>query len=239
MDSKDSYFILALETSGRFGSVVAGKNDTVFLEKSFSDILRHSAELFGTTRQILSELNAQPRDVKEVYISSGPGSFTGLRIAFAAAKGWHLVNGARVVAANTMDVLAQNALQYIKDKNINSKQACDARVGIIIDAKRGQFFTAVFKYINGQWQRVSEDQMLTAAEFLNSYCGGGPPMWLLGEGLLYYQKLFSHPDVIILPQEYWHARASAVFAVGRKLAKAGQYSNPAGLVPNYLRRPVE
>src|SRR5687767_5600003 len=80
------------------------------------------------------------KDLTELYVSAGPGSFTGLRIGITVAKTLAFATGARVVAVPTVRVLVENA-------------PADARHAIIVlDAKRDQIFTARFERIEGRWQ---------------------------------------------------------------------------------------
>ena len=79
--SPDKPLILAVETSGRYGSVALGAGSELLAERSFTGQMRHSAELFGAIRHLLSDFGRRPCDIEHVYISIGPGSFTGLRLS--------------------------------------------------------------------------------------------------------------------------------------------------------------
>jgi hypothetical protein len=80
----------------------------------------------------LNRLGRRPREIEHVYISAGPGSFTGLRIAVAMAKTMGLAIGARIVAVDTMDVIAANTREYIAESS-----SALAKFATILDAKRG------------------------------------------------------------------------------------------------------
>ena len=71
---------LAVETSGRIGSVTIGKQGKILAQRTFSGPMTHSIELFPAISTLLSDLGKRPADIHQVYISIGPGSFTGLRI---------------------------------------------------------------------------------------------------------------------------------------------------------------
>lgn len=218
-------FALALETSGRIGSVSVGMGQNLSDEKTFSAPLRHSAELFDTIINLLKNLNKKPNQIEHIYISMGPGSFTGIRISVAVAKMMALASQTKIVAVSTTDAMALN----ITDNNIS-------RIAAVIDAKRNQFFIAVFEKQNGSWQKVLADCMLTAEEFKEQFDRPEAPIWLLGEGLLYYAEKFETDNIKILDQQYWSPRAGNVFRVGAKMALEGKFSDPVSLVPFYLRR---
>ena len=109
-DSKSQGLILALETSGRTGSVAIGTISQMLNEIEFSGQMRHSAELFPAIDTLLKGADKNPQDITEIYISAGPGSFTGLRIAVSFAKTMNLATGAKIVALDTLDVIAANVI---------------------------------------------------------------------------------------------------------------------------------
>ncbi|NIA17164.1 MAG: tRNA (adenosine(37)-N6)-threonylcarbamoyltransferase complex dimerization subunit type 1 TsaB, partial [Planctomycetes bacterium] len=100
---------IAVETSGRAGSVAIGFGNRLSEEKTFSGNMRHNAELFETIIELLQRVDKSPSQIGQIYISAGPGSFTGLRIAVTLAKTMALANNAKIVAVNSLDVLAENA----------------------------------------------------------------------------------------------------------------------------------
>jgi tRNA threonylcarbamoyladenosine biosynthesis protein TsaB len=215
---------LALETTGRIGSVAIGIDGKLSDEKTFSAPLRHNAELFDTIDVLLKQLSAAANQINHIYISIGPGSFTGVRISVTLAKMMALANQCKIVSVNTSDVIAQNVI----DESTN-------KIASIIDAKRGQFFIAVFERKNNQWEKIQPDCMMTADEFRAKF--GNEPIQLLGEGLLYYAKNFETANIKILDNNLWSPKASNVFKLGTQLAQQGQFADPVGLVPLYIRKP--
>ncbi len=215
---------LALETTGRVGSVAIGCGQALSDEKTFSAPLRHSAELFGTITELLEKSRKILNQTKYIYISIGPGSFTGIRISVTVAKMMALATESKIVAVNTSDAMALN----VDDVKIE-------KLATIIDAKRGQFFIAAFERKNGLWEKILPDCMMTAEQFKEKF--DSEPIWLLGEGLLYYSKKFETENIKILNEKFWSPRASNVFKIGVKMAMENKFSDPAGLVPLYLRRP--
>jgi len=219
-------FALALETSGRIGSVAVGCNGELSDEKTFSAPLRHSAELFDTTIKLLEKFGKKANQTKHVYISIGPGSFTGIRISVTVAKMMALAAHSKIVAVSTTDAMALN----VDDSSIK-------KIATVIDAKREQFFIAAFERQNGTWQKTLPDCLMKAEEFKEKFDRPDEPIWLLGEGLLYYDKKFSTDNIKILDKEYWSPRASNVFKAGSQMAAKGNFCDPVSLVPFYLRRP--
>lgn len=223
---------LAVETSGRTGSVAVGIGDKILGETAFSGIMTHSAELFPAAEILLKRIDRPISDLAHIYIAAGPGSFTGLRIAVTTAKMMALANGTKIVAANTMDILTVNASEFIKDKKIKI-----SRLATILDAKRKQFYVGLYENTHGNWQKTTTDRLITASDFVARFARPDDPIWLLGEGLVYYKDAFGAPGVRFLDEAYWPVRARAVYSVCRKKAKEGDFADPTTLVPNYLRRP--
>ena len=223
--------VLSVETSGRTGSVAAGRGDEISAEKAFCGLMRHSIELFPAIKAVLAQIGSSIADVTEIYVSAGPGSFTGLRIGITMAKMTAFATGARIIAVNTLEAIAQNAGIYIEQSGKNI-----GRIATILDAKRKEFYVAVFERLGVQWLKTDGDGLMRAEEFLKRFAGGTEPVWLLGEGLVYYKKAFIGRGIRFLDEDYWPSRAGGVYTVGRRMAKAGFFADPATLVPQYFRR---
>ena len=129
--------ILAVETSGRLGSVALAAGRQLLAETVFSAPIRHSAEVFPAICNLLSRFSRQREEIEQVYISVGPGSFTGLRVAVAFARHFALATSARVCAVPTLDVIAENCRKIGQPPE---------HLAVVPDAKRTQVFAAIFAY---------------------------------------------------------------------------------------------
>jgi tRNA threonylcarbamoyladenosine biosynthesis protein TsaB len=224
--------ILAVETSGRTGSVAIADGQQMLAEAVFSTPVRHSAEVFPAVCGLLSRFNRRPDQIQHVYISVGPGSFTGLRIAVTIAKTMHLANAVKIVAVYTSDCIAANAADYPQTEGKELK-----KIATILDAKRGQFFVAVYQNSDGGWIKTLPDCLMTPQEFIQRFADTAEPVWLLGEGLVYYKHLFNAPGIEFLDSSFWCPRAAKVHLLGYKMACEGHFADPQTLKPVYLRRP--
>jgi len=223
---------LSVETSGRLGSVAIALGRRLLGKRCFSGPMRHSAELFGAASELLGECGKIPSQIEHVYVSAGPGSFTGLRIAVTLAKTMCLAGGVKVVAVDTLDVIAENASDCINQGSFE-----DGTIAAIIDAKRGQFFVAVYRNNNGQWTKSTSDCLMTAAQFIDNFAGKSECIRLLGEGLVYYKDRFRADGIEFFDERYWYPTAEKVHFLGWQSARKGRFSDPLRLLPNYLRRP--
>lgn len=222
---------LAFETSGRNGSVSVGIDGEILAETRFSGQLRHSAELFSAAEEMLSSIGQKPEEVGKIYCVIGPGSFTGIRISVTTAKMYALATNAKICGINTMDALALNASEFEKD---TSTQV--SKIATVIDAKRGLFFICGFEKQQGKWVKTYEDKLVKAEEFVAEFCQNSP-VWLLGEGLVYYKDDFACENVKFLPEKYWPGQSKNVYLMGHQKSEQNEYVDPVKLAPFYLRGP--
>jgi len=232
--------ILSVETSGRMGSTAIALGEQILSEADFTSPMRHSAELFPAIDGLLDRFSRGPQEIEHIYISVGPGSFTGLRIAVTFAKTMHLANAAKIVAVDTLDVIAANAIDLTTDSPSHE------RIATILDAKRSQFFIAVYQRNTqyairdtqySRWDKIVPDGLMTAEEFLDKFADSDRPVWLLGEGLVYYKDKFKADGIKFLDDATWYPKAAKVHLLGWEKAQAGEFADPLTLQPNYLRTP--
>jgi len=222
---------LAVETSGRNGSIASVDAGAVREELEFPHGLRHAAEILPLIDRLCRNRGWSPADVQHLYVSAGPGSFTGLRIAVTLAKTMAFATGVKLVAVPSVRVLAHNAPP-------------DARhVVIVLDAKRDQIFTARFERAadadddpDAAWVEREPARL----DALSAVLARAPrPVHLLGEGIPYHLQFIppTDPAVIVTPEPLWRARASVVAAIGGTMAATGQFADPDRLTPIYIRPP--
>lgn len=226
-NKKSEPIIIAVETSGRYGSAALAQGSQFLKEVRFSSAMKHSAELLAVIEKMLNDFGKKPEQIEQVYISIGPGSFTGLRIAVAFAKTMFLANKCKIAAVDTLDVIASNITEPEKYK----------RIGTILDAKRGQFFAAAYELENGnKYRKTLDDCLITAGDFLEKNVNS-EPIWLLGEGLVYYRDNFKTDGVNFLDEQYWWPKASRVHQLGCEKAQDNLFEDAYSLQPFYLRQP--
>lgn len=215
---------LAIETSGRIGSIALVEDQRVLIEEQFPHGLKHAAEIIPLIDRLCKSRGWTPFDLRELYVSTGPGSFTGLRIGITLAKTLAFTTGARIVSVPTVGVLAENA-------------PLDAQnIIIVLDAKRDQIFTARFERRIDHWLAVEPAHLDSLSAMLQR---SPRPVHLLGEGIPYHQKFIpaDDPAIHLTPPDSWRARAAAVARLGVELARDGQFTDPQILSPLYIRKP--
>src|SRR5258708_894953 len=166
---------LALETSGRLGSVAIVEDGRLIGEDVFAHGLKHAAEMIPRIDTLLKAAGWQPADIREIYVSIGPGSFTGLRIGITLAKTLAFATGAKIVAVPSVEVLACNAPPEARD------------AVIVLDAKRDQIFTARLHQddLTAPWNITEPAHLDSLVEMLKR---SPRPVYLIGEGIPFHEK---------------------------------------------------
>jgi tRNA threonylcarbamoyladenosine biosynthesis protein TsaB len=215
---------LAIETSSRVGSVALVEDGHVVAEDEFPHGLQHAAQLVVRIDQLCKARGWMPADLEELYVSVGPGSFTGLRIGITLAKTLAFATGARIVAVPTVQVLAENAPADAGD------------LIIVLDAKRDQLFTARFARQNNRWVEREPAHLDDLASML---ARAPRPVWLLGEGIPHHRQFIPADDASTFVSDpgFWQPRAVAVATIGMELTKQAAFVDPDRLVPLYIRKP--
>jgi len=195
---KKKSLILAVETSSRIGSVAIALNGKMLGETIFSSPLKHSAEVFPAIRGLLDQFDLNPDQIEHICISVGPGSFTGLRIATTIAKIMQLAQSVKIVAVDTLNVVAANVINLIPENALSASNhklpdMDGERVAAVLDAKRGQFFIAVYERDTDNernaagrafWGKILPDSLMTISQFHDKFARQDKRCSLLSRGVL-------------------------------------------------------
>ena len=137
--------ILAIESSGTTASVAVATQDKVIAQYSVNDKMTHSQTLLPMINEIMNFTKMSVDELDVIGVSAGPGSFTGLRIGSATAKGIALAKNIPVVTVPTLEAMAYNYFGY------------DKLVCPMLDARRDRVFAALYSF-NGESFDVIHDQ---------------------------------------------------------------------------------
>ena len=207
--------------SSRSGSIALGRGDELVATATLAARTRHNVELMAAIDRMCRDHGAAPRDLSELYVSIGPGSFTGLRIAVATVKMLAFALDVRVAAVPTLDVVAQN-LPADRD-----------RAAVCLSAKREhkRMYCGVFRRQNDDWQICLGPEVLTAAQLVQR---AGRPLAVLGAHLC-------HDDwpagIEMLDPSLAAPRADALWRLGQALSATQAPTDPWTLLPLYARPP--
>ena len=163
--------------------------------------------------------------MEAVAVAAGPGSFTGVRIGVAAAKGFAWGQEIPCVGTSTLESMALGL------------GAWQGYVCPVMDARRSQVYNALFHVSGGNYTRVQEDRAISLADLGEELKILREPIFLVGDGsnLCYNTLLEKVPGLVLPPEHRMHQRAAGVaLAAERMLQEGGDFSG-AALMPNYLR----
>ena len=217
--------ILAFETSAKAASVALMENGKLLGEAYQNTGLTHSQTLMVMAEDMLKACNLTAKDVEVVAVAAGPGSFTGVRIGVAAAKGFAWGGELPCYGVSTLEAMARNLGAY------------QGYVVPAMDARRSQVYTAIFYVEKGTFTRVAEDMAISLEELKEKIKNFQEPVFLVGDGaLLCYNTLLEEVPGLVLPPEHrMHQRAAGVALAAQVMMDAGEPGNGAELTPNYLR----
>ncbi len=216
---------LAFETSAKAASVALVQDGKLLGESYQNTGLTHSQTLMVMAEDLLKQCSTKIGDLDAVAVAQGPGSFTGVRIGVAAAKG--LAWGAELpcFGVSTLEAMAV------------SLGAWQGYICPCMDARRSQVYNALFYVNQGKLERVREDRAIALSELGEELKTLNDTIFLVGDGSnLTYKTLSGEIPSLILPSEHrMHQRAAGVALVAQRLAQAGEAGDAAALTPNYLR----
>jgi tRNA threonylcarbamoyl adenosine modification protein YeaZ len=220
---------LAIETSSPRLSIAAGDDQRVLARYEGPLQWRHAESLFGAMRKVLAKLRWPVQSLTGVAVSTGPGSFTGIRIGLAAARALGQTLQIPVVGVNSLEAIAQGCPPGSTGQVIVP----------LIDALRGKVFSAAY-------QRDALGRM--RCRLLEQHVDAGAwaarvrrifktaPLRVAGNGWLLYKGEFQSWRAQVALQKDWYPKASALLELARPLlAKAGADSYK-GVLPFYLRQ---
>ena len=217
--------ILAFETSAKAGSVALLEDGKLLAESYQNTGLTHSQTIMTMAQDMLTSCSLTPGDVDAVAVAAGPGSFTGVRIGVAAAKGFAWGGEKPCYGVSTLEAMALGLGIY------------NGYVVPVMDARRAQVYTATFLAQEGKLQRITEDRAISLTQLGEEMENLQEPIFLVGDGSrLCYTTLKERLPTLVMPPEHRiHQRATGVALAAAAAVEAGQSGDGAALTPNYLR----
>ncbi len=217
--------IIAVETSSRQGSVAVAVGPSILAEARFAADAEHARDLLPLADRLCIECGWSPADINQCFLSIGPGSFTGLRVAVTFARHLALGVGARLVAVPTLHVIAENC---------RTMSDAPHYLAVLLDAKRGQVFGQTFELRADRYEPRSNAAMIEPAALL---ANAPRPIAVVGEGIGHHRKAVEAAGAQIVDPLSWPPRVANLHRVGLRLAAESCFTEPTRLVPLYLRRP--
>lgn len=217
--------ILAFETSAKAASVALLQDGLLLGEYFQNSGQTHSRTVMKMAEDLIRNCDLQVTDIDAVACAAGPGSFTGVRIGLAAAKGFAWGRELPLIGVSTLEAM------------VRAVAATDGVYCAAMDARRSQVYTAIFERKEGKLLRITEDLAISLDELSEKLENIEKPKVLVGDGasLCYNTLSQKHSDLILLPEHLRMQRASGTALVAWQKIQAEQICDAGSVVPNYLR----
>lgn len=220
--------ILAIDTTETTASVALTSDEKLIAASTLNSGNTHSETLLPMIVSLLSSAKHQIDDIDMLAVSVGPGSFTGLRIGAATAKGLAFPFGKICVGVSSISALAENVYPF------------DGLVCPVINARRGQFFTGLFDFSNGKREQIIADCMMMKEEIAAEVNKYDKNVVFVGSGV---SELSASISGAVMPSgisAYESAYSVALLAYRKYMAASDseRAAFTANLLnPVYLRKP--
>lgn len=217
--------ILALDSSGLVATVAVVEEDKTIAEYTINYKKTHSQTLLPMLDEVVKMTEMDLGTVDAIAVAAGPGSFTGLRIGSATAKGLGMALGKPLIHIPTVDALAYNIFG-------TSRLICP-----FMDARRNQVYTGLYRF-ESEFLVVEEQMAVGVDEVVEHINKRGEPVVFLGDGVPIqeeYLKEHLEVDYLIAPPHVNRQRAAAVGALALSYYRQGLVESARDHQPDYLR----
>jgi tRNA threonylcarbamoyladenosine biosynthesis protein TsaB len=221
MDSEKGERFLILETSGRAGQVAVAEGESLLRWRGLDETRRHARDLAPAVAAILAELDWKPGQVAAVFVSQGPGSYTGLRVGIMSAKAFAYATGAALLGVHTFQAIALQA-------PLNSMS-----VEVLADAQQDRIYVQRFERRDASGG-ILPASPLAIRPFAEWLADRKDSDWLTGPGLRRFHERLPAEIALVQP-ESWDPLPQSLLRIALGRYRAGERDDPIALEPIYLR----
>lgn len=218
--------ILALDSSGIVASVAVVEDDVLLGEYTVNYKKTHSQTLLPMMDQVVKMIELDMDTIDAIAVAAGPGSFTGLRIGAATAKGLGLALDKPLLSIPTVEGLAYNLYDT------------PGLICPIMDARRSQVYTGIYRFANHKLEKIQDQCAIGIEELLGKLNQLEETVVFLGDGVPVFanqiEEMAKFP-YSFAPAHLNKQRAAAVAVLGMEYYKEGKLETAAEHRPDYLR----
>lgn len=218
--------ILGLDSSGLVASVAIVEDENLLGEYTVNYKKTHSQTLLPMLDEVAGMIELDLNTIDAIAIAGGPGSFTGLRIGSATAKGLGLALEKPIINVPTVDALAYNLVGH------------QYAVCPLMDARRNQTYTGLYRFVGNEIQILKEQCAVGIDEIVSYINETGLPVVFLGDGVPVFREYLKENVKVAWQEAPAHLnkqRAGAVAALGMNYYAQGRYESADEHRPEYLR----
>jgi len=233
--------ILAIDSSGMTASVAVMMNGMLAAEYTVNNKKTHSQTLLPMIEEIMKAIGLVPQNLDCIALACGPGSFTGLRIGSATAKGLGLALDKPVAEVSTLKALAYNLYGN-----------ADCVICPIMDARRQEVYTAAYEFVSMgdasvtkgvqntyEMKTLLTERAIPLVDMLLELEKIGKKVIFNGDAVPVYKDLIAenlHLEYFFAPETLLLQKASSVAAIGERMFLAGEAKDADFHTPVYLRK---
>ena len=218
--------ILGLDSSGLVASVAIVEDAELRGEYTINYKKTHSQTLLSMLDEVAKMIELDLESVDAIAVVGGPGSFTGLRIGSATAKGLGLALQKPLIHVPTVDALAYNLVGH-------RDMVCP-----LMDARRNQTYTGLYAFDGNDMQVICEQCAVGIEEIIEKVNEQNRPVVFLGDGVPVFTSFIEEHCKVpytFAPAHMSKQRAGAVAVLGMKMFETGDFESAAAHRPDYLR----
>ena len=220
--------ILAFDCASSACSVSAAINGEIKASILLNEGLTHSLTLLPSIEKVLKKAEITVDELSAIAVTAGPGSFTGLKIGVATAKGLAFKNNIPCIALSSMTVLAYSQKDYF----LGNKE------GIIctsLDARRNMLYNALFICKDGKITRKTPDRQISASDLKEELSKETLPILLTGDGAHIIEGLLKEANLTFSIVSEENRNINAIYEIDAIFKKEGIILTAKDLVPEYIR----
>lgn len=217
--------IINIETATAVCSVALSEKGEVIFEKTSFEGPFHASLLGIFLEEAVRVLKSRGLTADAVAVSSGPGSYTGLRIGVSMAKGLCFGREAPLLNIPTLDIMASKVLKQIPDKDSSESFFC-----AMIDARRMEVYASIY---DGSLHRIRGTEAEIVTEETYAAFLGKRKMYFFGNGALKCKDVIQSPNAVFIDDV--HPLASDMVALSEQAFERGEFENVAYFEPFYLK----
>lgn len=218
--------ILSIDSSGLVASVAIVSEDTLLAEYTVNHKKTHSQTLLSMLDEVVRMIELDLNQIDAIAVAKGPGSFTGLRIGSATAKGLGMALHKPLIGVPTVDALAYNLFG-------SSFVICP-----LMDARRNQVYTGLYEFVRSNFRIIEQQQAIEVTAIVNKVNQVGRPVIYLGDGVDSYRSQLEELTKVpyqFAPSHMNKQRAATLGALAVQYFKQGQVETAKEHIPDYLR----
>jgi len=218
--------ILAIDSSGLVASIAILSDGVLIGEYTTNYKKTHSQTLLPMLDEVVKMIDFDLQEIDAIAIAAGPGSFTGLRIGSATAKGLGLALKKPLISISTIEGLAYNLYHT------------NGLICPIMDARRNQVYTGIYRFHGDEMKEIISPCAISIEELIEMLKGFDEEISFIGDGIPVHQDKLNQAlqgRCFYAPAHLARQRAGAIASLGEKYFEQGKIENAMEHKPDYLR----